>query len=336
VVDEARELLADGAFELNLIGQDTTSYGDDIGAGGGTPLRGVRSASSDHATTSAAPALASLLHALSDTVDRDAGQGWLRLMYAYPSTFSDAMIDAFAALVQRGRLLPYLDIPLQHASDAMLATMRRNVTRAKQEHVITRLRDRVPDMAIRTTFISGFPGETEDDHRELLDFVRAMRFDNLGVFEYSKEDGTPAGTMEGDPELAVAPEAKARRREEVMALQQSIVFERNRTLAAKFDEARPLDGRGKARGEVFDVLIDAPLRSHGKKTSGVGEGGGLYQGRTSAQAPQIDGVTFVQSKEKLSPGELVRCVIVGWDEYDLVAKPVAELEKKVTLKVLRA
>lgn len=333
IIAEARELLLDGAFELLLIGQDTTSYGDDIGLG----MRA--GAGAEGAMGARAKALASglplILKQLSDAMDDVSGAGWLRLMYAYPSTFSDEIIDAFAQLCAKGRLVPYLDIPLQHASDNMLARMRRHVTRAQQERVIRRLQERVPGMAVRTTFISGFPGETEADHRELLDFVEQMGFANVGVFEYSKEEGTPAGTMEDDAALAVPAEVKARRKQEVMLLQQKLVFARNQALAEKFDERTPLDRAGKVRGHTTDVLIDAPLRSSGRRTTGVGEGGSLYQGRTTAQAPQIDGVTYVQSKEKLAPGELVRCVIVGHDGYDLVARPVSELEKKVALKILR-
>ncbi|HEX2837323.1 MAG TPA: 30S ribosomal protein S12 methylthiotransferase RimO [Phycisphaerales bacterium] len=334
IVSEARELLLDGAFELLLIGQDTTSFGDDIGRGLSLPPGGRAGEGLAH-TTQSRYGLPGLLKDLSTAVKETSGSGWMRLMYAYPSNFSDEIIDAFADLVREGSLLPYLDIPLQHASDRVLSLMRRHVTREKQAHVVKRLKERVPGMAIRTTFISGFPGETEDDHKQLVDFVREMEFENVGVFEYSREDGTVAGTMEKDATLAVPADVKARRREEVMAAQQKIVFARNKAMAAKFDESRPLDGNGKARGVVTDVLIDAPLRTQGRKTTGVGEGGGLYQGRTSAQAPQIDGVTFVQSRDKLVPGELVRCVIMGWDGYDLVAKPVAELEKRVGLKILK-
>jgi ribosomal protein S12 methylthiotransferase len=335
IIQEATELLNDGAFELLLIGQDTTSYGDDIGIGRAGLAAGTNSAKSS--TTNAnlfASGLPLVLKRLSDTVRTTTGQGWLRLMYAYPTYFSDAIIDAMAELCAKGHLIPYLDIPLQHASDRVLHLMRRNVTRKQQEDLITKLKARIPGFAVRTTFISGFPGETEADHKELLDFVQSMQFENVGVFAYSHEDGTVAGTMENDPALAVPEADKERRRSEVMELQQRIVFERNALLAGKFDEKKPIGSDGKVRGVTTDVLIDAPLRTSGKKTSGVGEGGRLYQGRTTSQAPQIDGVTFVQSKDKLAPGELVRCAIVGWDGYDLVAKPIAELEKKVALKVL--
>ncbi|MDX2118557.1 MAG: 30S ribosomal protein S12 methylthiotransferase RimO [Planctomycetota bacterium] len=324
VCQEAKELVADGAFELLLIGQDTTSYGDDIGMGLVKGARGTRG-QFDHLG-----GLPALLEALSDTMDAEGCKGWLRLMYAYPSNFSDPIIDAFAALVKSGRLLPYLDIPLQHASDRVLSLMKRHVTRRQQSEVIQKLRERVPGMAIRTTFISGFPGETEADHEELLSFVEEMKFDALGVFEYSHEPGTVAGTMEGDKSLAVNPADKKRRRDEVMALQQTIAFNQAKYVASLFDESRPTAG-----GQQLDVLIDAPLRTKGLKTSGVSTGGGLYQGRTYFQAPQIDSVTYVQSRERLVPGEIVRCVVVAADGYDLIARPIAELDKKVTLKILR-
>ena len=330
ILTEARELLVDGAHELLLIGQDTTSYGDDIGWGLPLPLGGARGGPS-----ASERGLPGLLKQLSDTVKETTGMGWLRLMYAYPTNFSDDIIDAFAELCNTGHLIPYLDIPLQHASDRVLNLMRRNATRKQQEQLILKLKKKIPGFAVRTTFISGFPGETEKDHKQLLEFVKDMDFENVGVFEYSHEEGTVAGTMEQDESLAVAPEDKARRRGEVMELQQKIVFARNQKLADKFDEKTPIDKRGKAKGHQVDVLIDAPLRTTGKKTTGVSEGGRLYQGRTTSQAPQIDGVTYVQSKDKLAAGEVVRCVITGFDNYDLVAKPVSELEKKIGLTILK-
>jgi ribosomal protein S12 methylthiotransferase len=313
IQQEARELLADGAHELLIIGQDTTSYGDDIGFGlkdgGGLPA---------------------LLKGLSDTIKKTSGQGWLRLMYAYPTNFSEPIVDAFAQLTEKGHLLKYLDIPLQHASNNVLKAMRRHVTRGQQEKLITTLRDRIPGMAIRTTFISGFPGETEEDHKELLEFVEEMQFDALGVFEYSHEPGTVAGTMEEDPKLAVPAEVKKRRRNEVMELQQRIAFEQAAYLAEQFDEHKPT-----TTGVQFDVIIDEPMQTKGRKTSGVSEGGQLYKGRAYFQAPQIDSVTFVQSRDKLSPGEVVRCAVVGSDGYDLIARTTDALEKKVGLRVLK-
>jgi len=317
IVAEARELLADGAHELLLIGQDTTSYGDDVGFGLNFDQRG-------------GGGLPALLRALSDTIATTTGAGWLRLMYAYPTNFGPATVDAFAELSSKGHLCKYLDIPLQHASDRVLNLMKRNVTRAQQEALVNSLREKVPGMAIRTTFISGFPGETQDDHEQLLDFVNTMQFDALGVFEYSLEPGTVAGTMELDPTLAVPPEVKTARRGEIMALQQEIAFEQAEFLAQQFDEKNPT-----TTGLQFDVIIDEAMRTSGRKTTGVSEGGGLYKGRTYFQAPGIDAVTYVQSKEKLSPGEVIRCTIVGSDGYDLVAKPVTALEKKVSLTLMK-
>ncbi len=313
IVAETRELVADGAHELLLIGQDTTSYGDDIGMG-----------------LAQGKGLPALLRAVSDAAGETAGHAWIRLMYAYPTNFSDEIIDAFAELTQKGNLLKYLDIPLQHASDRVLKLMRRNVTRQQQETLIEKLRDRIPGMAIRTTFISGFPGETEADHQELLEFIERMQFDAVGVFEYSHEEGTVAGTMEKDASLAVSPEDKKRRRDEVMALQQELAFEQAAYLAEQFDEQNPAGS-----GVQFDVVIDEAMRSASLETSGVTQGGRLYQGRTYFQAPQIDATTYVQSREQLAKGEVVRCTVVASDGYDLIARPVAELEKRRSLTVLR-
>ena len=328
ILGETRELLNDGAFELLLIGQDTTSYGDDIGTGlASTPLASRKGPG--EGSFSAVGGLPHLLRSISSTMDQEGSKGWIRLMYAYPTNFSEPCIDAFAELTRSGRLLPYLDIPLQHASDNMLSAMRRNVRASQQEALMNRLRERVPGMSIRTTFISGFPGETQHDHDELVAFVKRMKFEAVGVFEYSHEPGTVAGTMEDDPKLAVPQAEKARRRNEVMAAQQDVAFARAAELAGHFDERNPT-----TTGKQFDVIIDSAMRSSGLSTSGVGKGGALYAGRTYFQAPQIDAMTFVQSTEKLSPGEIVRCTIVGSDGYDLIAKPVGELEKKISLKVM--
>ncbi len=315
IVAEARELIEDGAFELNLIGQDTTSYGDDIGVGwnhdgaGGGGLPG-------------------LLRAVNGAIEtHGGGAGWARLMYAYPSNFNDAMIDAVAELPH---VVKYIDIPLQHASDRVLELMRRRVTRARQAEVIRKLRERCPGMAVRTTFITGFPGETEADHGQLLEFIDEMGFDAVGVFEYSREEGTRAGTMDEDPALHVPAEVKARRKDELMTLQQGIAFDQAAFLASRFDEKNPRES-----GARFDVLIDKPLAAEGRATAGVGVGGGLYQGRAYFQAVDIDSVTFVQSRGKLSAGELIRCVIVGADGYDLIARPISEFEGRVTLPVVR-
>jgi ribosomal protein S12 methylthiotransferase len=241
------------------------------------------------------------------------------------------MMDAIARLPH---VCKYIDIPLQHASDAMLAAMRRNVTAGRQRDLIKELRARIPGMSIRTTFISGFPGETEDDHRRLMDFIAESNFEAVGVFEYSREEGTRAGTMEDDGSLRVPAEVKARRRHELMTLQQKLAFERAARIAGEFDESNPAGS-----GRRVDVLIDAPLASRGRATAGVdrvfGGAGRLYRGRTQSQAVDVDSVTYVQSREKLASGELIPCTIVGSNDYDLVARPTAELEKRVTLNVIR-
>ncbi|MEL7483322.1 MAG: 30S ribosomal protein S12 methylthiotransferase RimO [Planctomycetota bacterium] len=316
VVTEARELLADGVFELNLIGQDTTSYGDDIGIGWDESSR--------------SGGLPDLLRGLSDAVRDSAGAGWVRLMYAYPSNFRDEFIEAFAELSQNGHLLPYIDIPLQHGSDHMLELMRRNVSAAQQTELMHKLRDTIPGLAIRTTFISGFPGETGSDHEQLLEFIEEVGFDAVGVFEYSREPGTPAGTMEQDPELAVPAEVKAQRKAEIMELQQRIAFEQNEFLAEQWDESQPAE-----TGVQLDILIDKDTGQEVEATPGVSVGGRLFQGRAYHQAPQIDSVTYVQSRDRLVPGELVRCTVVAADGYDLIARPVAELERKTSLTVLK-
>lgn len=323
IAAEARELLEDGAFELNLIGQDTTSYGDDIGIGFGYDGPGGKGGRGG--------GLPMMLKAVNDAVEANAGRGWVRLMYAYPTNFNDDMIKAIAELAH---VVKYIDIPLQHASNRILKAMRRNVTGEHQAELMQKLRERVPGMAIRTTFITGFPGETEADHEALMAFVDEVGFDAMGVFEYSKEPGTVAGTMEGDPALAVPAEVKARRKAELMELQQGIAFAQAKFLAEQFDPSRP-----ESTGVQFDVLIDKAMKSSVRDTAGATEAyggkGSLYKGRAYFQAPDIDSVTYVTSREKLSPGELVRCTVVDADGYDLVARPVSELAKKVSLNVIR-
>jgi ribosomal protein S12 methylthiotransferase len=292
IVREARGLMAEGAFELNLIGQDTTSYGYD--------LYGTRGHSSAPAFRSYQGDLIGLLTALNDAA-AERGGAWMRLMYVYPTHFTEAMIDAIASLPN---IVKYIDIPLQHISDRMLSAMRRNITRAQQEELLHSLRDRIPGLAIRTTFITGFPGETEQDHDELLEFIQDFGFDMMGVFQYSREDGTPAGRMDLDPALHVPDEIKAQRESALMLAQQEIAFDNAKYVAQQRSQ--------------FDVLIDH-----------VSEDGAV--GRCYHQAPQVDSATHVRSAAKLSPGELVRCTIVDADGYDFIARPTAELERKVSL-----
>ena len=297
ILAEARSLVANGCFELNLIGQDTTSFGYDIGYDAG---------------------LVGMLESI-DGVLAEAGGGWARLMYAYPTYFDDAMIDAMARLEN---VVDYIDIPLQHASDPMLEAMRRNVKADDQRRLIERMRERNPGMAIRTTFITGFPGETDADHEALLEFVRDMQFDAMGVFKYSREGGTPAGTMDVDPGLHVPDEVKEAREAELMLAQQEIAFENASYLAEQRVQ--------------MDVLIDGPAAggTSGHATPGVSGEQALHVGRCYHQAPQVDSITYVSSRNQLSTGELVRCTIVGCDGYDLIAQPTTDLERLHTLPVV--
>lgn len=260
IMAEARELIDDGAVEINLIGQDTTSYGQDIGY---------------------EPGLSGLLKTL-NTLD---GAKWIRLMYAYPSDFTDEMIDAIA---DNERIAKYIDIPLQHISDRVLKSMHRRVTRKETEVLLEKLRDRIPGVSIRTTFISGFPGETDADHDELHDFIRDFGFDMLGVFPYSNEPGTPAHNMK----THLPPELIEERVEELMLAQQEVAFER-------------AEGR---IGAKFEVLID----DYGDE--------GVYPARHEGQAPEVDSLVYVEGGE-FDPGDIVKVRCTGTHEYDLVARP---------------
>jgi ribosomal protein S12 methylthiotransferase len=287
IVTEAGRLMDDGAFELNVIGQDTTSWGMDIGDPRG---------------------LVGLLESL-DGVAREHGGGWIRLMYAYPSTFTDAMVDAMARLPN---VVKYIDMPLQHASDQMLSRMRRHTSAERTQELLTKLRTRMPDIALRTTFIVGHPGETEADFEQLLDFVRTNRFDMVGCFKYSREEGTPSGTMDQDPALHVPPEEADRREEALMLLQQEIVFERNERMAA---DKRKLQ-----------LLVEGP-----DEENEAGKGEHVYLARAPFQAPQVDSLTRLIAKRALSAGELVDAVVTEAMEYDLVARPEDELHRRVSL-----
>ena len=267
ILAEARELASDGAVELLLIGQDTTSYGTDIGY---------------------APGLAGLLKTLDRELDADVA--WIRLMYAYPSCFTDEMI---AALAGCRRVLPYVDMPLQHISDAVLARMKRKVTRQQTMALLDKLREQVPGIAIRTTFIAGSPGETEAEHQELLAFIQEGRFEHVGVFPYSAEPGTPMGRMGGQVDEAT----KARRLEELMLAQQQVVFARN---AARV-------------GQTAEVLIDAV---HGEADDGTT----VYAARTKGQAPDIDSAIYVATKQPLHAGQFLDVRVTDFQHYDLVAR----------------
>ncbi len=260
VLAEARELISDGAVELNLIGQDTTAYGRDFGY---------------------KPGLPGLLREL----DRLEGVRWIRLLYAYPSMFSDEIIEAIA---ECPRVVKYVDIPLQHINDRVLKAMRRNVTRTDTERLLDKLRRRIKGLAIRTTLIAGFPGETDAEFEELLEFVRQTRFAAIGVFAYSREPDTPAGRMKGQlPE-----KVKKERVDAIMRAQQRIAFS---DAAAR-------------KASRFDVLID----ERASRSKAVA--------RHAGQAPEVDSVTYVLS-DSVRPGQFVEVQCEGSKGYDLIARP---------------
>jgi ribosomal protein S12 methylthiotransferase len=264
VVEEARELAKDGVRELNLVAQDMTYYGVDLYG---------------------RPRLAELLQALEEVEGID----WIRVLYNYPNYFTD---ELYEVLGSARKVLPYLDMPLQHINDRMLKVMNRRHTRAETEAIVERLRRTMPGLVLRTTFIVGFPGETEAEFEELLAYVETARFERLGVFPYSFEPDTPAAKLPDH----LPDEVKNERRDRVMAAQQPIAFGFNRGLV----------------GKTLDVLIDGPAP----------EGRNLWVGRTFADAPDVDGLTYVQGSH-LEPGDLVACEIVGAEGYDLVARAEA-------------
>jgi ribosomal protein S12 methylthiotransferase len=263
LVAESRELIADGARELVLIGQDTTSYGLDRGY---------------------SPGLAGLLHELDAACD---GARWIRLMYVYPSILTDEMIAAIAACA---RVVKYIDIPLQHISDRMLRAMGRRVTRVQTETLLAKLRERIPGVTIRTTFIVGFPGETEADVDELVAFVEDFGFDAVGAFMYSYEAETPSARIPGHLDDAT----KRARHERLMLAQQGVALR----------AARDWIGR------TFDIVVDE-----------ADEDGVV--GRHAGQAPQVDAVCrFADDAAQRDPGELVAVRCVDTADYDLVVEPV--------------
>ena len=256
VLAEASELIADGAVELNVIGQDTTSYGRDLPAG---------------------VELADLLRRVAG-LD---GAEWVRLLYAYPTRLTDALMATMAECPQ---IVPYVDLPLQHICDGVLRRMRRGVTRKCVEDLLAGLRRRVAGVTIRTTFLVGFPGESDGEFQELLDFVRGFRFDALGVFAFSPEPGTPAVKLDSP----VGDDVKSQRVEAIMLAQQEIAFAAN---------------RGRIGAEI-DVLVDGM------------DGAGYCRGRHSGQAPDIDSVCYLS--EPRAPGLIVPARVMDFDDYDLI------------------
>jgi ribosomal protein S12 methylthiotransferase len=260
VLAEARQLAAAGVRELNLVAQDSTSFGKDL------PGR---------------PKLAELLRAL-DAVE---GVDWIRALYVYPTAVTDELIEVLGG---GKRVLPYVDVPLQHASDPVLRAMKRGTSAERQRRLVERLREAIPELTLRTTFIVGFPGETDADFEALCAFVREARFDRVGIFRYSDEEGTTAFALPGKVPRAVARERYRRLGE----IQSAILAEKLAALA----------------GTERQVLVDA-----------AGPRG--LVGRLASQAPEIDGVVFLKGGDA-SPGDLVRARIAGARGVDLEAEVV--------------
>src|SRR5476651_2156580 len=266
IVREARALAARGVKELLLISQDTTFYGIDRNERG---------------------ALGRLLREL-NTVD---GLEWIRLLYLYPTTIGD---DTLAAMAECDKVCNYIDLPLQHASNAVLKRMKRPGTRQTYDKLLTRIREHVPGVAFRTTFIVGFPGETKADADELCAFIGDHAFDHVGVFTYSHEEGTSAYQLEDD----VPARSKTARRSRVMGLQKKLVQKRQRARI----------------GERARVMIDGPSPDHDL----------VVKARLATQAPDIDASVFLTDCDPsdFRPGDFAEVEIVGSREYDLIGRPV--------------
>ncbi len=266
IVREARSLAERGVREVILISQDTTFYGRDRGEGAALPR---------------------LLRELNEIEGID----WIRLLYLYPTTITDDILDAMA---ECEKVVKYIDLPLQHAADDVLRRMKRPGTGAGYRKLLARIRERVPGVTLRTTFIVGFPGETDQEFAALRDFVREVRFDHMGVFTYSHEEGTTAHDLADD----VPARVKQKRRNALMAEQKRIV------------------GRAQRRrvGAQVEVMVDGPSPEHEL----------VWRGRLTGQAPEIDPVVYFTDTdvESLRPGAVFPAEIVGSREYDLVVRPL--------------
>ena len=267
LLSEAEYLAEQGVKELILVAQETTLYGKD--------LYGEKS-----------------LHKLLRELCKISGIRWIRILYCYPEEIYDELIQT---IKEEPKICHYLDLPIQHANDEILKRMGRRTTKQELIDIISKLRREIPDIALRTTLITGFPGETKEQHEELMEFVDEIEFDRLGVFPYSAEEDTPAATMEDQ----IPEEVKEARRDEIMELQQEISLE-----------------KGESRvGQVLTVMIEGKV-----------SGESAYIGRTYGDAPKVDGYIFVQTGELLMTGDFARVRVTGALEYDLIG----ELEDEYT------
>ena len=261
LIKEAEQLAADGVKELILVAQETTLYGKD--------LYGEKK-------------LPELLHKLCQI----SGIRWIRILYCYPEEITEELIQT---MKEEPKICHYLDLPIQHASDGILKRMGRRTSKEELVHIISRLREEIPDITLRTTLITGFPGETQEQHEELMDFVDEMEFDRLGVFTYSPEEGTPAASMPDQIEESI----KEDRRAELMELQQEIAFEQAEDMVGK---------------EVL-VMIEGKVAEEN-----------AYVGRTYKDAPNVDGLIFVNTDAELMSGDFAKVKVTGACEYDLIGE----------------
>lgn len=265
LLDEARQLAGKGIKELILVAQETTLYGMD--------LYGEKK-----------------LPELLDRLCEIEGLIWLRIMYCYPEEITQELIDV---MKRQTKICHYLDIPIQSGTDRILKLMGRRTDTAQIEALVDHLREEIPDICIRTTFITGFPTETEEDFTETMDFINRMEFDRLGAFTYSPEEGTPAAVMDGQ----VEEEIKLRRQQEMMELQQEIAFEAAENM----------------KGRELTVMIEGKLAEED-----------VYVARTYKDAPSVDGYLFVDTDWSLMSGDFVRVRVTGANEYDLIGEIIEE------------
>ena len=258
---QARELVAGGVKELILVAQETTLYGVD--------LYGKKS-----------------LHLLLDELNKIDGLFWIRIMYCYPEEIYEELIDS---IIRNKKVCHYLDLPIQHCNDDILKRMNRKTTKQDIIDMANHLRERIPDITLRTTLICGFPGETEEAHEELMQFVNDMEFDRLGAFTYSPEEGTKAFDMPNQ----IDEETKAEWQADVMELQEEVIFDKNEEM----------------KGRELYVFIEGQV-----------EDDNAYVGRTYRDAPDIDGYIFINTDENLMTGDIVKVKVTGAYEYDLIGE----------------
>jgi ribosomal protein S12 methylthiotransferase rimO len=261
LIAQAKHLVNNGAKELILVAQETTLYGKDI--------YGEKS-----------------LPKLLDELSKIDELKWIRILYCYPEEITDELIDA---IKRNPKVCNYLDMPIQHGADDVLRRMGRWTNREQIENTVSKLRKEIPDIVLRTTLITGFPGETEEDFEQLKEFVEKMQFDRLGVFTYSREEDTPAAEMDEQ----IEEEIKASRRDEIMQIQQDIAFDKSNSRV----------------GEIYEVMIEGKLPDEG-----------VYIARTYMDAPDVDGYVFIQSDYNLDSGDFVKVEITRSDEYDLIGE----------------